>query len=89
MALPGVGYKIMMAGSLRHLISMQSATEGDDGLGGGGTKGVFISNRIAYHISSSLNWGLAAALGTILLVVVDRPALVRPPPTEPVKLTNV
>ncbi|MCF3592615.1 ABC transporter permease [Rhodobacteraceae bacterium LMO-12] len=36
----------------------------------GGTKGVFISNRIAYHISSSLNWGLAAALGTILLIVV-------------------
>ena len=36
----------------------------------GGTKGVFISNRIAYHISSSLNWGLAAALGTILLAAV-------------------
>jgi putative spermidine/putrescine transport system permease protein len=36
----------------------------------GGTDGVFISNRIAYHISSSLNWGLAAALGTILLVLV-------------------
>ncbi len=36
----------------------------------GGTKGVFISNRIAFHISSSLNWGLAAALGSILLVVV-------------------
>ena len=36
----------------------------------GGTKGVFISNRIAYHISSSLNWGLAAALGTILLALV-------------------
>ncbi len=36
----------------------------------GGTKGVFISNRIAYHISSSLNWGLAAALGAILLGVV-------------------
>ncbi len=36
----------------------------------GGTKGVFISNRIAYHISSSLNWGLAAALGSILLVAV-------------------
>ncbi|MFQ6550180.1 ABC transporter permease [Aestuariibius sp. 2305UL40-4] len=36
----------------------------------GGTKGVFISNRIAFHISSSLNWGLAAALGTILLAVV-------------------
>ena len=36
----------------------------------GGTDGVFISNRIAYHISSSLNWGLAAALGSILLAVV-------------------
>ena len=36
----------------------------------GGTKGVFISNRIAYHISSSLNWGLAAALGSILLALV-------------------
>ncbi|WP_420380826.1 ABC transporter permease [Marivita sp.] len=36
----------------------------------GGTSGIFISNRIAYHISSSLNWGLAAALGSILLVVV-------------------
>ena len=36
----------------------------------GGTQGTFISNRIAYHISSSLNWGLAAALGTILLTLV-------------------
>lgn len=36
----------------------------------GGTDGVFISNRIAYHISRSLNWGLAAALGTILLALV-------------------
>ena len=27
----------------------------------GGTSGIFISNRIAFHISSSLNWGLAAA----------------------------
>ena len=36
----------------------------------GGTQGVFISNRIAFHISSSLNWGLAAALGAILLGVV-------------------
>lgn len=36
----------------------------------GGTRGVFISNRIAYHISSSLNWGLAAALGAILLALV-------------------
>lgn len=36
----------------------------------GGTSGTFISNRIAYHISSSLNWGLGAALGAILLVLV-------------------
>ncbi len=36
----------------------------------GGTTGSFISNRIAYHISSSLNWGLGAALGVILLGVV-------------------
>ena len=36
----------------------------------GGTSGVFISNRIAYHISVSLNWGLAAALGSILLIMV-------------------
>jgi putative spermidine/putrescine transport system permease protein len=36
----------------------------------GGTTGTFISNRIAYHISSSLNWGLAAALGTMLLAFV-------------------
>ncbi|MFO1104860.1 MAG: ABC transporter permease [Amaricoccus sp.] len=36
----------------------------------GGTTGVFISNRIAYHISTSLNWGLAAALATLLLLVV-------------------
>jgi ABC-type spermidine/putrescine transport system permease subunit II len=36
----------------------------------GGTSGIFISNRIAYHISSSLNWGLGAALGAILLAAV-------------------
>nr|WP_232222885.1 ABC transporter permease [Sulfitobacter guttiformis] len=36
----------------------------------GGTDGTFISNRIAYHISSSLNWGLGAALGAILLAAV-------------------
>jgi putative spermidine/putrescine transport system permease protein len=36
----------------------------------GGTSGTFISNRIAFHISSSLNWGLGAALGAILLVAV-------------------
>ncbi|MEM9013142.1 MAG: ABC transporter permease [Pseudomonadota bacterium] len=36
----------------------------------GGTSGTFISNRIAFHISSSLNWGLAAALASILLGAV-------------------
>ena len=36
----------------------------------GGTSGTFISNLIAYHISVSLNWGLAAALGIILLGLV-------------------
>ncbi len=36
----------------------------------GGTKGTLISNFIAYHMSSSLNWGLAAALGAMLLVLV-------------------
>jgi putative spermidine/putrescine transport system permease protein len=36
----------------------------------GGSSGTFISNRIAYHISQSLNWGLGAALGVILLGIV-------------------
>ncbi|MEM9320164.1 MAG: ABC transporter permease [Pseudomonadota bacterium] len=36
----------------------------------GGRTGLFISNRIAFHISESLNWGLAAALGAILLGLV-------------------
>lgn len=36
----------------------------------GGTTGTLLSNFIAYHISTSLNWGLAAALGAILLLVV-------------------
>lgn len=36
----------------------------------GGTDGTLISNFIAYHMSVSLNWGLAAALGVLLLVVV-------------------
>jgi putative spermidine/putrescine transport system permease protein len=35
----------------------------------GGQTGQFISNRIAFNVQESLNWGLAAALGTILTVV--------------------
>ena len=36
----------------------------------GGTTGTLISNLIAYHMQSSLNWSLAAALGVILLGTV-------------------
>jgi putative spermidine/putrescine transport system permease protein len=36
----------------------------------GGQDGQLISNFIAYHMQRSLNWGLAAALGTILLALV-------------------
>ena len=36
----------------------------------GGQSGQMISNFIAFHMQRSLNWGLAAALGTILLVAV-------------------
>jgi len=36
----------------------------------GGQSGQMISNMIAYHMQKSLNWGLAGALGMLLLVVV-------------------
>ena len=36
----------------------------------GGSSGQLISNMIAYHMQTSLNWSLAAALGGILLVCV-------------------
>lgn len=36
----------------------------------GGRTGQLISSSIAYHMQTSLNWGLAAALATILLVLV-------------------
>lgn len=36
----------------------------------GGEDGQLISNFIAYHMKKSLNWGLAAALGTVLLAAV-------------------
>ena len=36
----------------------------------GGRSGQLISSSIAYHMQTSLNWGLAAALGTILLISV-------------------
>ncbi|MFP6749196.1 MAG: ABC transporter permease subunit, partial [Alphaproteobacteria bacterium] len=33
----------------------------------GGSSGQLISNQIAFHMQTSLNWNLAAALGAILL----------------------
>ena len=36
----------------------------------GGTSGTLISNFIAHHMQVSLNWGLAAALGALLLAAV-------------------
>ena len=36
----------------------------------GGSDGQLIGHWIAYHLKSSLNWGLCSALGTILLVVM-------------------
>jgi putative spermidine/putrescine transport system permease protein len=36
----------------------------------GGRTGQVISNFIAYHMQTSLNWGLAAAIASILLMIV-------------------
>lgn len=36
----------------------------------GGTDGQMISNIIAFHMQQSNNWGLAATLGTLLLVLI-------------------
>lgn len=36
----------------------------------GGRSGQMISNMIAYHMQTSLNWGMAGALGGLLLFVV-------------------
>jgi len=36
----------------------------------GGTDGQMISNLIAFHMQQSNNWPLAAALGSLLLVVI-------------------
>ncbi len=36
----------------------------------GGSSGQLIANMVAYHMQTSLNWGLAAALGVILLAGV-------------------
>ena len=36
----------------------------------GGASGSLISNTIAYHMKSSLDWAFASALGTMLLVGV-------------------
>ena len=36
----------------------------------GGSTGQLISNMVAYHMQTSLNWGLASALGAIILACV-------------------
>ena len=36
----------------------------------GGTDGQMISNLIAFHMQQSSNWGLAAALGSLLLALI-------------------
>ena len=36
----------------------------------GGKDGRLIGNMVAYHMQRSLNWGLAAAMGTILLIAI-------------------
>ncbi len=36
----------------------------------GGKDGQLIGNMIAYHMQKSLNWGLAAAMGTLLLAAI-------------------
>ena len=36
----------------------------------GGKDGRLIGNMVAHHMQRSLNWGLAAAMGTILLIVI-------------------
>ena len=36
----------------------------------GGTDGQMISNLIAFHMTESNNWGLAAALGSLLLALI-------------------
>lgn len=36
----------------------------------GGKDGQLIGNQIAYHLKNSLNWGLASAMGVILLVAI-------------------
>ena len=36
----------------------------------GGKDGTLIGNMVAYHMQQSLNWGLAAAMGTVLLAAI-------------------
>ncbi|MCH8465361.1 MAG: ABC transporter permease subunit, partial [Roseinatronobacter sp.] len=36
----------------------------------GGTDGQMVSNLIAFHMQQSNNWGLAAALGSLLLALI-------------------
>ncbi|HWA80442.1 MAG TPA: ABC transporter permease [Acetobacteraceae bacterium] len=59
LSLPGVGAGVLLVFilALGYYITPELV---------GGQSGQFISNRIAFNVQESLNWGLAAALGTIL-----------------------
>ncbi|HUC18009.1 MAG TPA: ABC transporter permease [Acetobacteraceae bacterium] len=59
LSLPGVGAGVLLVFILAIGYYITPALVG-------GQSGQFISNRIAFNVQESLNWGLAAALGTIL-----------------------
>ena len=41
-----------------------------EGIGVGGKDGQMVGNWIAYHLKTTLNWGLCASLGAILLAMM-------------------
>ncbi|GLO63785.1 permease [Vibrio sp. MACH09] len=63
LTLPGVGAGVLLTFILSIGFYITPALVG-------GRSGQMISNMIAYHMQTSLNWGMAAALGGLLLAVV-------------------
>ena len=63
LSLPGVGAGTMLAFILSVGYYITPALIG-------GQSGRFITNTIAYHMNTSLNWGLAAALSVLILGIV-------------------
>ena len=60
MSLPGVGAGVILVFiiAIGYFITPELV---------GGKDGQMIGNLIAYHLKSSLNWGLASAMGVVLL----------------------